>query len=261
VAGARNARIRTAGVVAALLGALPGAVLTGCTGDSPSTGATVPTPAPTETSAAATPEPSTPQQIPTVTAQPLSPETTPAPTSAQATTAPPGANPTPPASADPGSTAGACERTMPAYPMLVPGARGPAVRALQCFLNDADYGPVAVNGTYGAQTRAAVKHVEDTLDGAPARPGRIDDGMWVLVISRSMGLEPLRLGSSGPEVVTLQRALRAAGATLPVDGHFGARTQAAVRAFQEANSITVDGVVGDETHAFLKSGAVIGSPS
>jgi peptidoglycan hydrolase-like protein with peptidoglycan-binding domain len=145
--------------------------------------------------------------------------------------------------------------------VLLPGAKGPAVRALQCFLDDADFGPVAVDGTYGAQTRAAVTRVEATLEEPPARPGRINNGMWVLLISRSLGLEPLRLGAKGPEVVTLQRALRAAGATLTVDGSFGARTQAAVRAFQTSNAITADGVVGQETHLFLRNGAVIGTPS
>ncbi|TQM64905.1 peptidoglycan-binding domain-containing protein [Humibacillus xanthopallidus] len=151
---------------------------------------------------------------------------------------------------------GECERTLTAYPVLEPGAKGPAVRALQCFLDDADYGPVIVDGVYGRQTRAAVARVESGFEGAPPHPGRIDRGMWVLLISRALGTATLREGATGPEVTTLQRALRAAGGTLEVDGVFGPQTRRAVTQFQKANSITADGVVGEETYFFLKSGGV-----
>ena len=104
-----------------------------------------------------------------------------------------------PTTTDPASVAGSCERTLPAYPVLQPGAKGPAVRALQCFLNDADYGPVAVDGDYGAQTRAAVKKVEASFEGPAPKPGRIDAGMWVLLISRTLGDETLEVGSKGAE--------------------------------------------------------------
>ena len=132
--------------------------------------------------------------------------------------------------ADPGSVAGSCERTLPGYPVLEPGAKGAAVRALQCFLNDGDYGPVAVDGVYGAQTRAAVKKVEASFEGPRPTPGRIDASMWVLLISRTLGTGTLKVGSKGAEVVTLQRALRAAGGTITVDGDFGAETKKVVAA-------------------------------
>lgn len=176
---------------------------------------------------------------------------------------PPAASISSPAATDPASqpaqaeVRGACERTLSAYPLLEPGAKGAAVRALQCSLNDADYGPVLVDGVYGRQTRAAVTRVESGFEGAPPHPGRIDRGMWVLLISRSMGTATLREGARGPEVTTLQRALRAAGGRLAVDGVFGPQTTGVVKQFQKANSITVDGVVGEETYFFLKSGGVI----
>jgi peptidoglycan hydrolase-like protein with peptidoglycan-binding domain len=189
--------------------------------------------------------------IPTETAAPLTP-TRPTPTAsatASATTSAP---------ASPGSVAGSCTRTLAAYPQLDPGATGPAVSALQCFLNDADFGPVAVDGTYGAPTRAAVAKVEATFEGGVSRPGRIDAGFWVGVISRSLGDGTLKTGSKGADVTTLQRALRAAGAKLAVDGAYGAETKKAVEALQAANRIGVDGIVGDETLFLLKSGATIG---
>ncbi|GAA2155640.1 peptidoglycan hydrolase-like protein with peptidoglycan-binding domain [Humibacillus xanthopallidus] len=187
----------------------------------------------------------------TVTAAPLSPEPAPTATSSAAS---PGSAASEPAQAD---VQGTCERTLTAYPLLEPSAKGAAVRTLQCFLNDADYGPVLVDGVYGRQTRAAVTRVESGFEGAPPHPGRIDRGMWVLLISRSMGTATLRQGAKGPEVTTLQRALRAAGGTIAVDGVFGPQTTGVVKQFQKANSITVDGVVGEETYFFLKSGGVI----
>jgi peptidoglycan hydrolase-like protein with peptidoglycan-binding domain len=189
--------------------------------------------------------------IPTETAAPLTP-TRPTPTASATTSA------TTSAPASPGSVAGSCTRTLAAYPQLDPGATGPAVSALQCFLNDADFGPVAVDGTYGAPTRAAVAKVEATFEGGVSRPGRIDAGFWVGVISRSLGDGTLKTGSKGADVTTLQRALRAAGAKLAVDGAYGAETKKAVEALQAANRIGVDGIVGDETLFLLKSGATIG---
>ncbi|GAA2485853.1 hypothetical protein GCM10009858_24750 [Terrabacter carboxydivorans] len=132
------------------------------------------------------------------------------------------------------------------------------MRTLQCFLDDADYGPVAVDGVYGAQTRAAVTKVEASFEGPPPKPGRIDAGMWVLLISRTLGDQPLKVGSKGAEVVTLQRALRAAGGTITVDGSFGAETKKVVQRFQQANRVGDDGVVAEDTLFLLKMGATIG---
>jgi putative chitinase len=62
----------------------------------------------------------------------------------------------------------------------------------------------------------------------------------------------LKLGSSGPDVVALQDALRAhghdAGAS---DGSFGPGTLAAVIAFQRSQGMVADGVVGPNTAAAL----------
>jgi peptidoglycan hydrolase-like protein with peptidoglycan-binding domain len=58
----------------------------------------------------------------------------------------------------------------------------------------------------------------------------------------------LQKGSTDPAVRDLQEALKALGQNPgPVDGVFGAQTEAAVRAFQQASGITVDGVVGTIT--------------
>jgi hypothetical protein len=60
----------------------------------------------------------------------------------------------------------------------------------------------------------------------------------------------LRRGSLGAAVTTLQKRLQALGYTLPrwgADGVFGVETDTAVRAFQRAKKLTVDGIVGKNT--------------
>jgi peptidoglycan hydrolase-like protein with peptidoglycan-binding domain len=220
--------------------------LAGCGPDAgattPSASLTASVEAPSETPTTDDPS-ATPAPIPTETAAPLTP-TRPTPTASATTSA--------------GSVAGRCTRTLDAYPQLDPGATGPAVSALQCFLNDADFGPVAVDGTYGTATRAAVAKVGPPYEGSAGHPGRIDSGFWVSVISRSLGDGTLKSGSKGADVTTLQRALRAAGAKVAVDGTFGSETKKAVEMLQAANRIGVDGIVGEETLFLLKSGATIG---
>ena len=58
----------------------------------------------------------------------------------------------------------------------------------------------------------------------------------------------LRPGSGGETVRQLQQALQGLGYDPgAIDGHFGSQTESAVKAFQGAQGITVDGVVGEIT--------------
>lgn len=62
----------------------------------------------------------------------------------------------------------------------------------------------------------------------------------------------LRIGSTGPAVVTLQNRLLAAGFNPgPVDGVFGPLTHNAVLAFQRSRNLVQDGIVGPRTWAAL----------
>lgn len=60
----------------------------------------------------------------------------------------------------------------------------------------------------------------------------------------------LQKGSAGMSVRVLQTVLKYRGCALPkygVDGDFGSETLAAVKQFQAAAKLTVDGVVGAKT--------------
>src|SRR5262245_28274771 len=64
----------------------------------------------------------------------------------------------------------------------------------------------------------------------------------------SPAMPTLRMGSRGSAVIDLQTRLAGAGFSPgPVDGIFGSRTDGAVRSFQGARGLKVDGIVGPLT--------------
>ncbi len=62
----------------------------------------------------------------------------------------------------------------------------------------------------------------------------------------------LKPGDRNQNVATLQRLLNSAGQSLYVDGDYGPATAAAVRSFQGARGLVVDGMAGDKTIAALQ---------
>ena len=70
--------------------------------------------------------------------------------------------------------------------------------------------------------------------------------------SFSLGERTLKQGDKGKDVRSLQRFLGRAGVETGVDGVFGSGTRRAVRAFEEAQRRTVDGVVTRDDVAVLK---------
>ncbi|HLJ50056.1 MAG TPA: peptidoglycan-binding domain-containing protein [Bryobacteraceae bacterium] len=74
-------------------------------------------------------------------------------------------------------------------------------------------------------------------------------------------LRNLSIGMRGPDVLAVQQGLnirkQPQDRALVEDGVFGAKTQAAVLAFQRRNNLTVDGVVGPRTRAAIFPLAVV----
>ena len=95
------------------------------------------------------------------------------------------------------------------------------------MLNDTQLGPVTVDGFYGPETQAAIKKLTDNFECCIEQPLLVRTWYWTILFSQSHRLRGLELGDSGVRVKTLQRALRADGETVVVDGDFGAQTKAA----------------------------------
>lgn len=71
----------------------------------------------------------------------------------------------------------------------------------------------------------------------------------------------LKRGAAGASVTELQRTLAREGFDPgAVDGRFGPQTERALRAFQRANGLDVDGVVGPKTRAALSGGVMAPAP-
>jgi peptidoglycan hydrolase-like protein with peptidoglycan-binding domain/DNA invertase Pin-like site-specific DNA recombinase len=129
------------------------------------------------------------------------------------------------------------------------GAQGSApVRALQRRLRAVGARPGPVDGRFGALTEAAVRRFQSArglvVDGIVGP--RTGPALRAPVpLARGAGTD-LPDGSS--RVRALQRQLHAVGVGPgPVDGRFGVRTEAAVRRFQRARGLAVDGIVGPHT--------------
>jgi putative chitinase len=75
--------------------------------------------------------------------------------------------------------------------------------------------------------------------------------IWLEGGQPSLGNPVLRRDDTGHDVVVLQNALTNTGFRVSADGIFGQHTDEAVRAFQSANGLTVDGIVGAHTWAML----------
>lgn len=107
----------------------------------------------------------------------------------------------------------------------------------------------AINGPF-ASAQAIARYKLDTAPAGPITPAPAPPGppRCVNVCSSRV----LRRGSSGVCVTTAQRMLAGRGFNPgPQDGQFGAKTDTAVRCFQQAAGLTVDGVVGPQTWAAL----------
>ncbi|MBD9279876.1 MAG: peptidoglycan-binding protein, partial [Clostridiales bacterium] len=77
--------------------------------------------------------------------------------------------------------------------------------------------------------------------------------MLTLVITSSAAALKLQKNDKSDNVRRLQQALTQLGYySGTVDGSFGSGTKAAVSAFQQANSLTVDGIAGSATIALLE---------
>jgi murein DD-endopeptidase MepM/ murein hydrolase activator NlpD len=141
---------------------------------------------------------------------------------------------------------------LPAWPSVAQGDSGTDTVTVQHLLRQHGHG-IAADGNFGPATASAVTAFQ-TARGLPA-DGRVGPQTWPhLVVT-------VQQGSSGEAVKAAQTQLNAAGAGIAVDGTFGPATDAAVRAYQGANGLGVDGQVGPQTWQSLVGGGGGGTPS
>lgn len=142
---------------------------------------------------------------------------------------------------------------VPDMPMLYRGCTGDAVKTLQEKLNAKGFDSGNVDGIFGAKTYAAATAFQKAnglgVDGIVGKLtwAKLYDATPVNVTP--VTTQPMiRTGSRGDAVRKLQELLNAKGYTCgSVDGILGSKTYAAVLAFQKANGLAADGIVGPLT--------------
>lgn len=150
------------------------------------------------------------------------------------------------------------------------GMTGNDVYALQERLIELRYLTGVADGVFGAETQSALIEFQKnnglTADGtAGASTLKKLSGSCKAATKATPSPAPssaLREGSSGEAVYILQARLFELGYySGRIDGRFGEETTEAVKAFQRANGLTADGVVGSGTQKKLDSGTAVPAES
>lgn len=132
------------------------------------------------------------------------------------------------------------------------GDRSGLVAAVQEALGAAGLAPQGgADGIFGRYTESAVRQFQTARD-LPVT-GTVDPSTAVALGLADWGAVTVRRGARGAVVAAVQGALTAAGVPPRggADGHFGPRTEAATRSFQEQRSLPVTGVVDGATAGAL----------
>ncbi|NLC31744.1 MAG: SH3 domain-containing protein [Clostridiales bacterium] len=156
------------------------------------------------------------------------------------------------------------------YPALAIGSEGPAVRALQFALEELNFYKSKVDGKYGENTAQTVRDYQEKnklpVNGIadPVSQQRLFEGKPLNLAGRATQVRTLpaipglilRPGDRGDAVSDLQQLLKDKGYyKSTIDGVYGQGTENAVRDFQKANQLKVDGKVGQNTMQALLGSA------
>lgn len=133
-----------------------------------------------------------------------------------------------------------------------------AVVRVQVELKKLGYAPGNADGHFGTKTASAVRAFQKKA--GLKQTGEADPETRREIDSRSGGMRAyaaIPKGSSGTQVKYLQQALQGLGFEVgTVDGHYGSKTESAIRAFQQAYGLSVDGSAGKMTMTILKNTVV-----
>ena len=138
------------------------------------------------------------------------------------------------------------------------GARGQEVTAIQQRLQQLGYFKGNITGYFGSLTKEAVIQFQqakgltpDGIVGRTTEASLLEQPEQSPKPVRQSSNDTLKLGDRGEHISVLQESLAAAGFSSGTNGIFDEPTQEAVRRFQQAKGLTVDGVVGPQTRAAL----------
>ena len=153
--------------------------------------------------------------------------------------------------ADAKCTPGTINRTT--YRTTTAASASSKIVPLQCLLKQQHLYKYAVTGIWNAQTTTALKAFQKRA-GQPQRAS-VSWSNWVSLLTAGSTGRSLRAGSTGADVVMLQRALNAAGSPkLAITGTYDAKTRAAVGAYQKKVGLPSTKVVGARTWKALRAG-------
>lgn len=136
------------------------------------------------------------------------------------------------------------------------GDRGSEVESLQQRLQKLGYFKAGVTGYFGGVTKEAVREFQKDRglqpDGIVGKDTQSSLDRHQKEVSESTQ-EVWRLGERDAKVSEIQQQLEDAGFAIPArkNGIFDEATQEAVRQFQQAKGLKVDGIVGPKTLAAL----------
>ncbi len=160
------------------------------------------------------------------------------------------------ATATPAEAAG-CTTTFSSYQTVRLHSTGTQARSAECLLKKAGY-QTYVNGAFWGSDVAAAKKFQRAR-GISAT-GTVGKSTWTALLSRGSTprLEP---GDRGESVKRLQRALRASGRSVTVNGRYDARTVAAVKSYQSYQHWKPTRVAGAKTWWALQHGRLGSKPA
>ena len=132
------------------------------------------------------------------------------------------------------------------WPIVKSPATGENVRTVQYLLN-AQGASLSVDGIFGPLTTAATQQFQS--GHGLAADGIVGNQTWPALVIQ------VASGANGPAVQAVQSQANSRIANLlVVDGAFGPKTDAVVRAFQGAIGLVADGIVGPLTWNALVNG-------
>ena len=127
-----------------------------------------------------------------------------------------------------------------------------AVVRLQVELKNAGYAPGTADGHFGSKTRKALEKFQK--DEELEITGEMNTATWAAMDRASTGIRGGAAARTAEQIKRMQQALIGLGyLNDKADGVYGSKTREAVRQYQKAHGLTVDGSAGSKTMTSLKN--------